>query len=547
MEFQERAESLSKEEIAELLRRSAELDSVNAELLASNDELRCMCAESKSTIAALRTEKAELSRQLEWFKRQVFGQKSEQRPKFDARQLCLGESLSISEDAPPPNETIKEYERRLRRKPWDTGEEDRSFRFDSSVPVKVVEVPTPELEGLSEHQYEIVADKVTYRLAQRPGSYVVLKYVRKVIKLNDEISCPPAPPSVIERSFADVSFLAGLMIEKFCYHLPLYRQHQRLQQAGVRVSRGTLTNLVHRSAEILEPIYFALLSSILQSEVLLMDETPIKAGRKSKGKMGTGYFWPLYGDKEEIVFPFAASRALEVARGALGSFCGVLVTDGYKVYEKYSEAAGSVIHAQCWAHTRRKFIEAEGVEPELSATALNYIGELYRLEKALREKTADDEQVLACRYENSRSIVEKFFAWLERVAGERALLPSNPFTKAAKYALEREKALRVFLEHPNVPLDTNDLERQIRPVAIGRKNYLFCWTEVGARYAGIIYSLIASCRLQGIDPHTYLVDVLQRIDCHSSFEVQELTPRLWKAKFAGNPMRSDLDVKGVAD
>jgi hypothetical protein len=121
------------------------------------------------------------------------------------------------------------------------------------------------------------------------------------------------------------------------------------------------------------------------------------------------------------------------------------------------------------------------------------------------------------------------------------LLPSSPFTKAANYALEREKPLRVFLEYPNVPVDTNHLEREIRPIALGRKNWLFCWTELGAHDTGVIQSLLATCRLQGVDPYTYLVDVLQRISSHPARDVAQLTPRLWKEPFADNPMRSDLD------
>ena len=123
----------------------------------------------------------------------------------------------------------------------------------------------------------------------------------------------------------------------------------------------------------------------------------------------------------------------------------------------------------------------------------------------------------------------------------RILLPSNPFTVAAHYAVEREKALRVFLEYPEVPIDTNHLERQIRPVAVGRKNWLFCWTEIGAHYAGVINTLIGSCRLQGVDPYTYLVDVLQRIDTHLAKDVALLTPRLWKENFAQRPLRSAID------
>jgi transposase len=123
----------------------------------------------------------------------------------------------------------------------------------------------------------------------------------------------------------------------------------------------------------------------------------------------------------------------------------------------------------------------------------------------------------------------------------QVLLPSNPFTQAARYALEREAALKVFLEYPDVPLDTNHLEREIRAIALGRRNWLFCWTEIGARHVGIVQSLLASCRLQGVDPYIYLVDVLQRVDTHPAFEVQLLTPRLWKQHFADHPLRSDLD------
>src|SRR5262249_1364282 len=123
---------------------------------------------------------------------------------------------------------------------------------------------------------------------------------------------------------------------------------------------------------------------------------------------------------------------------------------------------------------------------------------------------------------------------------ERLLLPTNPFTKAAAYALEREAGLRVFLGDPDVAIDTNHLEREIRPIAVGRKNWLFCWTEIGAKYVGIVHGLIATCSLHGVDPYVYLVDVLQRVATHPATDVQLLTPRLWKERFAANPLRSAL-------
>jgi transposase len=298
---------------------------------------------------------------------------------------------------------------------------------------------------------------------------------------------------------------------------------------------------VQRAAALLEPIYYALLSSILQSPVLTMDETPIKAGRRVKGKLHTGYFWPVYGDQDEVAFPFAASRAGVVVREALGSFCGVLLTEGYLVYARFAQTVNRLVHAQCWSHTRRHLLDAERAEPALVQQALDFIGVLYAHEARIRQQELTDDAKLAYRGEYAKPIVDAFFAWLKQTLRTQVLLPTNPFTQAARYALEREQALRVFLEYPNVPLDTNHLEREIRAIALGRRNWLFCWTEVGAQYVGIVQSLIASCRLQGVDPYGYLVDVLQRIDTHPAFEVHLLTPRRWKQHFAEHPLRSDLD------
>jgi transposase len=498
-------------------------------------------------IAALLVENADLKRQVEWFKRQLFGQKSERRLREpDPQQLSLGGLLTPSTPAadrpPPPTETVKAYQRRICLTDTDLPEE-RALRFDPSVPVQVLVLPNPEVADLPPEAYEVIGEKVTYRLAQRPGAYVILKYIRPVIKRKDTevLSCPPAPPAVCEKSFADVSLLAGLLMDKFTYHLPLYRPHQRLLQAGIRLSRGTLTQWVQRAAELLEPIYHALLSSILLSHVLAMDETPVKAGRHGKGKLHTGYFWPLYGDQDEIAFPFAASRAQSVVREALGQFCGILLTDGYIVYERFAQTVNRLVHAQCWSHARRHFVDAERAEPRFVTEALERIGAFYQEEAYIREHGLEAEAKLAHRGEYTKPLVEAFFAWLKQTVITQVLLPSNPFTQAARYALEREAALKVFLAYPNVPIDTNHLEREIRAIALGRRNWLFCWTEVGARHVGIIQSLLASCRLQGVDPYAYLVDVLQRVDTHPAFEVQLLTPRLWKQLFANNPLRSDLD------
>ena len=210
-------------------------------------------------------------------------------------------------------------------------------------------------------------------------------YRRPVIKLkaSQAIVCPAAPVGVIEGSRADVSFVAGLLIDKFAYHLPFYRQHQRLGDAGITVSRPWLTQIGQQGIALLEPIYEAQFESIRTSRVKAMDETPIKAGRAGPGKLKAAYFWPVYGELDEVCFPFFESRRIEHVGQALGLTPverGVLLTDGYAAYEHYTKKTG-LTHAQCWAHTRRHLFEAKNAEPEAVARGLDLIGGLYAVEE----------------------------------------------------------------------------------------------------------------------------------------------------------------------
>lgn len=227
-----------------------------------------------------------------------------------------------------------------------------------------------------------------------------------------------------------------------------------------------------------------------------------------------------------------------MVREVIGEFAGTLLTDGYEAYLRYAEKSSAVTHAPCWAHTRRKFIEAEKQYPEEVEKALTLIRTLYAIEEEHHGENSD--AILERRSVQSRDIVDQFFVWARERLHSRLLLASDPLTKALSYALERESGLRVFLSDPEVPLDTNHLERAIRPIPLGRKNWLFCWTELGANVVGRAQSLLSTCRLQGIEPYTYLVDVLQRIDSHPALDVHLLTSRLWKENFADNPLASDL-------
>jgi hypothetical protein len=358
-----------------------------------------------------------------------------------------------------------------------------------------------------------------------------------------------APFNVLDNSLADVSLLAGLLVDKFQFHLPLYRQHQRIQQAGITVSRSTLTNLVKRTIDLLRPIVDAQTENVLRSRVLAMDETPIKAGHQGragpqKGKMKSGWFWPLYGDADEVVFTYSNSRGRQHIEDVLnGQFSGTLISDGYAAYARYAATQKTITHAQCWIHSRRYFIDAQKDHPEKATEALQQIAKLYQNEEAIKNQGLTGEKKRQYRLDHSKPVVSGFFQWCRDQRESGGLLPSDLLTKALNYLLSREASLTVFLENPDVQPDTNHLERALRPIPMGRRNWLFCWTELGAEHVGIIQSLITTCKLHDLNPYTYLVDVLQRISQHPARNIADLTPRLWKLRFADKPLRSLIDPR----
>ena len=489
-----------------------------------------------------------LRHQVAWYQRQIFGQKSERRIDLPAgMQGTLGEDFSVVPEEPLPGKKsrVAGHEREAKPKQaQDGGDESQLFFDDKKVPVEVIVVPNPETAGLAAEDFEVIGEKVSYRLAQRPGNYVVLKYLRSVIKRRDTqvLSCPPAPVGVIEGSRADVSFVVGMMVDKCAFHLPLYRQHQRLRDAGIKVSRHWLTHLMQQTVGLLEPIHHAQLESIRSGRVIAMDETPIKAGPTGTGKMKAAYFWPVYGDQDEISFLYYPSRAGVHVQEALGlkpAEGAVLLTDGYDVYKQYAKKVG-LTHAQCWTHTRRKFHKARDVEPVRADEALDMIGALYAIEARIRDDNLTGEAKRAVRLIEAKPVVDRFFAWIKILFEGQGFLPSSPLTTALAYAWDRREGLEVYLSDPDVQIDTNHLERALRAIPMGRKNWMFCWTELGAMHVGIVQSLLVTCRLHDIDPYDYFVDVLQRVGQHPASKVEQLTPRRWKELFADKPLRSDL-------
>lgn len=489
-----------------------------------------------------------LQQQLDWFKRQLFGSKSEKKDFSDhPYQTTIADHLKDFSVIPATSQEQKKqtitYERGTAKKqPLEGAPDGAQLRFDPSVPVEEIHVEAPELQGPDKDDYEVIGEKVVYRLAQNPASFVVLKYVSPTLKRKSTqaIHTATSPNAVLEKSLADVSFIAGMLVDKFVYHLPLYRQHQRLENNGVRLARSTLTQLVKRAIDLLKPIYLSQLDHVLLSKILAIDETPIKSGKGKKGKLKQAWFWPIMGEADEICFTYSSSRSVQHLKNQLGKFDGTILSDGYKAYDLYRELVTAVKIARCWVHCRRYFEQAETMEPEAAAIALAYIAKLYEIEAKIKTDNLQGDKKLSYRLEHAKPCVDVFFKWVHEQRLNPELTPSNPLMKALRYAQNQQHGLCEFLHDPDLALDTNHVERALRCIAMGRRNWLFCWTELGAEQVGIIQSLIITCRMHDINPYHYLVDVLQRVSLHPASQVNELTPRRWKDIFAGNPMRSDL-------
>lgn len=503
------------------------------------------------TLNALQAEQiAALKQQLDWFQRQLFGQKSEKQQIDMSHQNNLFESNDNVPDEPAPEMDVQAHKRKSHTQYNGNEVNDSGLRFDETVPRQFIDLPAPELQGEDADQYEIIDYKETSRLAQQPGSYTVITYRRPVVrhKTNQTLSTIAAPDNVLDGCYADVSLLAGMMVDKAVYHLPLYRQHQRMLDSGVQVSRATLTNWIQKGIELLRPIYVAMHKHILQSKVLAMDEVGMKAGRKTKGKMKQTYFWPMYGDSDEVAFTWSESRGRKHAIEQLKGFTGTLLTDGYPTYKTIVTALNktevNIKHATCWAHSRRKFESLLGAFPVEAQHALDRIAGLYKIEKHIREKSFDAEQAFTYRQKYSEPIVQAFFKWVYDQRQRVDIKPSEPLSVALAYVAKLQPELKQFLCNPHVQLDTNHLERSLRVIPMGRKNHLFCWTELGAEQLGILHSLTVTCRIHGINPYTYLVDVLQRVALHPAKDAIDLTPRVWKTKFKDNIFSSDLANMG---
>ena len=518
-------------EAGEALRSLVDL---SGRLASDNTTMAATITAQEARIAELAAQGAALAAQVAQLQRDLYGSRSERnKAGGDGSDGKEGSGARDSRPGGKPG----------RKKDRGDAVSDTGLRFSADAPVIDITVTPPGIEGLSEDDYEVISERVHCRVAALDWRHVVIRYHHLKVKIRETgaLVGAPARESVFKSSCADVSFVAGMLIDKFQWHLPLHRQHQMLAAGGITVNRGSLSQWANRAIALLKPIHDAQWRSVLESAVIQMDETPIRAGRHpgKPGSMKKGYFWPVLGDRGEVVFPFATSRRHEHAAEFLGEYSGTLVSDGYGACEAYVAArGGAVTHQGCWIHARRNFWEQKDNHSGMVEEALKLIGAIYRIEGEIKGRPHAER--LAARRTRSRKAVDRIWDWCERTLEDPALTPKHPIRKAIAYAVERRATLEVFLGDPDVPPDTNLIENKLRGAKLGQRNWMFAWTELGAEHTGIMNAMLATCWMQGVDARVWLTDVLLRIDSHPDSRVDELTPRRWKELFAHDPMTSDV-------
>ena len=339
----------------------------------------------------------------------------------------------------------------------------------------------------------------------------------------------PLPPCLQERGLAAPGLLAHVLVSKYCDHLPLYRQEQiYAQRHRLNLPRQTLARWVELAADWLTPIYKQIRTGVLAGGYVQIDETPIEYLEPGYGKTKQGYLWTVCRPRQDVFFWWNTSRAaacLDVIVPA--DFKGTVQCDGYAAYPCFAETRdGAIILAGCWAHVRRGFYEAREQSPKVSGWFLRQIQNLYRIESVLRDKKAGPALREAVRAHQSRPIVERIGRALVRFRTIGRFLPQSLLGQAIKFAWGQWPALQVYLGDGRVEVDNNLVENAIRPTAIGKKNWLIGEAGAGQRGA-IVYTIIECCRRRGIDPYTYLRDVLSRLPPMTNHQVPEVTPEAW--------------------
>ena len=494
----------------------------DATLLKKVEELSARVATLETENTRLQTENRLLRQKLDHYIRHYFGgQRNEGLDQHQLEMLLQGLPNVIALPTPEPKPatasrpgTPHPVRRMLAEDKLETQEiviEPEEVKAQPDGWKKISEERTTQLDW--------VAPKIIKRVFIRP------RYVKA-----ERFVLAPLPPQPIEQGMVGPGLLAQVILNKFEYHLPLFRQEKMFsQQFGVELSRKTMGCWVEQAAELMKPVYRAIREDLLAGFYLQADETPIRyLDPDVKGKSQQGYLWAYSRPGGDVLFEWQVSRAREGPEKFLKSFRGKLQTDGYAAYESLAKERDDLVLVGCWAHTRRGFHEALA-ESKLAAWFVRQIGLLYWVEKELRRKKAGPRLRAAVRAWQSRPVLQRLPRAMELV--RRRTLPQGLLGQAIDYALKRWEALNRFVDDGVVEIDTNSIENSIRPSALGKKNWLFIGHPEAGERSAVIYTLLGSCRRHGINPFDYLKDLFTRLPAAKITQIKEFTPSAWaKAK-----------------
>lgn len=493
-------------------------------LPATLEENHALILQQQERILALTFELANL-------KRLIFGQKAE---RFVPAQVPEEQTKLFSDDAPSVG--IAETKEKIsyeRCKPAKKG------HGRNPIPEGIyTEIITLEPTAEEKHCTACGTDKifigndVTTELEYKPAVFYAKKYIRpKYVCKNDcldgGVTMAPLPARPIERGVAGVNLISWIIISKYEDGWPLYRIEKIFKRYGIHINRSSMVGWIEQVCHYLQNIYDVMREDLLKSYCIQGDETPLKVlDGETQGKAHLGWLFPYVGDEVLAVFDYRPGRGREGPNEMLNGFDGKhLMTDGYAGYLEIVNRK-SLVHLICWVHARRGFFEAKETEPEFAGKVLDLIGQLYQIEQQAREGKMEPALRFELRKKESTPLIEAIHQLIQNPG--KTILPQSPMGKAIAFALNHWMKLNNFLTDGRLPIDNNLVERLIRTVAIARKNFLFCGSEEGAKRTAIIYSLIATCKLNDINPFEYLTDVLAKIPDYPVKNIRDLTPIAWK-------------------
>ncbi|WP_425508253.1 IS66 family transposase [Tahibacter soli] len=371
-----------------------------------------------------------------------------------------------------------------------------------------------------------MGEDVTEQLDCKPAEFFVRRHIypKYACRACETVTAAPSQASVIERGRPAPGLLAHVLVGKYADHLPLYRQQQIYQRSGVELARSTLADWTGAAGVALMPLVSAMKADLLQRPVIHADETPVALLDPGAGKTARAYLFAYCAtDGPPItIFDFCTSRSGEHAKNFLGAFRGHLVVDDYAGYKALF--AENITEVGCWAHIRRLFFELHAAKASAHAEpALRQIAELYRIEAEI--KGLDPPERLARRQRQARPVLDAFEQWIDNLLP--AASPNSGLAKALAHTRKRWPALVRYVDNASLPIDNNPVERSIRPIAVGRKNWLFAGSKAAGERAAAIMSLIATARQNGHEPYAYLKDVLTRLPTHPDRRIAELLPHRW--------------------